>query len=128
MDVFWVRPARYPQCDLPAAVRLRPAPDPSVSSQSQLMAGRPVVRTVTLNPDSLELFREVFGSSGHAYKHIGSGMTYSVFRRAWDGKQVTPQILELIEGSWVSYTEGLIERLRRPFPNYAPVRVIPTAA
>lgn len=75
------------------------------------MAGRPVVRTVTLEPDSLLLFKEVFGSSGHAFKHIGQGMTYSVFRRAWDGKQVTPQIVDLLEGSWEGYAERLVKRI-----------------
>lgn len=75
------------------------------------MAGRPVVRTVRLNPDSLELFREVFGSSGHAFKNIGQGMSYSVFRRAWDGKQVTPQIVDLIEGSWKGYAARLVLRI-----------------
>lgn len=64
-----------------------------------------------LNPDSRELFHEIFGSSGHAYKHIGQGMTYSVFRRAWDGKQVTPQIVESLEGSWKAYWSGLVNRL-----------------
>lgn len=75
------------------------------------MAGRPVVRTVTVNPDSLVLYQEVFGSSGHAFKNIGQGMSYSVFRRAWDGKQVTPQIVETLEGSWKGYAERLIRRL-----------------
>lgn len=76
------------------------------------MAGRPIVRTVTVNPDSLVLYQEVFGSSGHAFKNIGQGMSYSVFRRAWDGKQVTPQIVELIEGSWKDYAARLVARIQ----------------
>lgn len=75
------------------------------------MSGRPVVRTVTVNPDSLVLYKEIFGSSGHAYKHIGAGMTYSVFRRAWDAKAVTPQIVETLEGSWKAYSTELVRRL-----------------
>lgn len=76
------------------------------------MSGRPVVRTVTLNPDSLELYREVFGSSGHAYKQIGQGMSYSVFRRAWDSKQVTPQVVEIIEGNWLLWSKRLVRRIQ----------------
>jgi hypothetical protein len=75
------------------------------------MSGRPVIRTVSVNPDSLELYHEVFGGSGHAYKQIGPGMSYSVFRRAWDGKQVTPQIVETLEGNWKTYWSGLVARL-----------------
>lgn len=76
------------------------------------MSGRPVVRTVSINPDSLELYHEVFGSSGHAFKHIGSGMSYSVFRRAWDAKQVTPQIVETLEGNWAVYSKQLVARIQ----------------
>lgn len=76
------------------------------------MSGRPVVRTVSVNPDSLELYHEVFGSSGHAFKHIGLGMSYSVFRRAWDAKQVTPQIVETLEGNWAVYSKQLVARIQ----------------
>lgn len=105
----------YPQMHLPGWVGgpplgLSSIPTPDHSG-SHSMTGRPVVRTVTLNPDSRELFHEIFGSSGHAFKHIGAGMTYSVFRRAWDGKQVTPQIVESLEGSWSTYWSGLVARL-----------------
>jgi hypothetical protein len=76
------------------------------------MSGRPVVRTAALDPESLVLFKEIFGSSGHAYKQIGQGMSYSVFRRAWDSKQVTPQIVELIEGSWWVWAAKLTSKIK----------------
>ena len=77
------------------------------------MAGRPVVRTARVNPDSRELFGEVFGTALHAYRAMGLGgsMTYPVFRRAWDGKLVTPRVVEDLEQSWKLWTERLIRRV-----------------
>jgi hypothetical protein len=76
------------------------------------MSGRPIVRTASLTPESLDLFREVFGGSGNAFRALAPGISYSVFRRAWDGKAVTPEVVSLVEASWTAWAANLVRRVQ----------------
>jgi hypothetical protein len=69
---------------------------------------------VRLNEDSRVLLVEVFGSSLHAFRSLKPQFSYSVFRRCWDGKEESPQVVEALEACWRGWAEDLIRRVSRP--------------
>jgi hypothetical protein len=78
--------------------------------------GRPVLRTVSATSDTLDAFREIFGTSTHCYRSLGLSavVTYPNFQRWWSGRTVAALTHEAIEQAFDEWKGRMLEYLGHP--------------
>lgn len=78
-----------------------------------MAGGRPVSRTARLEEDELVIYR-TFGTSTNAYRQLRLSplVSLAAFRRAWEGKEVAPKVVQAVRYGWENWATRMIQTVR----------------